>query len=98
MAVAGRKALEASDLKKLGDLMNENHRLLQEIGVFSKELDMLVDLARKQGAFGAKLTLEAEAAALVALTPGKDLQGKVLSAIESLGLEVLGTKIGVNPY
>jgi hypothetical protein len=35
---------------------------------------------------------------MIALTPGKDLQGKVLSAIKSLGFEVLGTKIGVNPY
>ena len=56
VAVAGRRALENYDLKKIGDLMNENHRLLQEIGVSSKELDSLVDLARKQGAFGAKLT------------------------------------------
>ncbi len=98
LAVAGRRALEASDLKKLGDLMNENHRLLQEIGISSKELDMLVDLARKQGAFGAKLTGGGGGGCMIALTPGKDLQGKVLSAIKSLGFEVLGTKIGVNPY
>jgi len=56
LAVAGRKALEEGDLKKVGALMNENHRILQEIGVSSKELDLLVEMARKQGAFGAKLT------------------------------------------
>lgn len=98
LAVAGRKALESADLKKLGDLMNENHRLLQEIGVSSKELDMLVDLARKQGAFGAKLTGGGGGGCMVALTPGKDLQGKVASAIKNLGLEVLSTKIGINAY
>lgn len=95
---AGRKALENSDLKKIGDLMNENHRLLQEIGVSSKELDLLVDLARKQGAFGAKLTGGGGGGCMTALTPGKDLQGKVASAIEHLGFEALRTKIGVEKY
>ena len=98
LAIAGRRALEAYDIKKVGELMNENHRLLQEIGVSSKELDMLVDLARKQGAFGAKLTGGGGGGCMVAVTPGKDLQGKVLSAIKSLGFEVLSTKIGVEKY
>jgi mevalonate kinase len=98
VAIAGRKALESYDLKKVGDLMNENHRLLQEIGVSSKELDLLVDLARKKGAFGAKLTGGGGGGCMVALTPGKDLQGQVLSAIKSLGFEVLSTKIGVEKY
>ena len=98
VAVAGRRALENYDLKKIGDLMDENHRLLQEIGVSSKELDSLVDLARKQGAFGAKLTGGVGGGCMVALTPGKELQGKVLSAIKFLGFEVLSTKIGIEKY
>lgn len=95
LALAGRKALEAYDLKKTGELMNENHHLLQEIEVSSKELDMLVDVARAQGAFGAKLTGGGGGGCMTALTPGKDLQSKVASAIENLGFEVLKTKIGV---
>lgn len=98
LAVAGRKALENFDLKKVGELMNENHLLLQEIGVSSKELDLLVDLARKQGAFGAKLTGGGGGGCMVAFTPGKDLQGKVVSAIKNLGFEVLSTKIGIEKY
>ncbi len=98
LSLAGRKALENYDLKKVGELMNENHRLLQEIGVSSKELDLLVDLARKQGAFGAKLTGGGGGGCMTALTPGKDLQGKVASAIKNLGFEVLTTKIGVEKY
>jgi len=35
---------------------------------------------------------------MVALTPGKDLQGKVASAIKNLGFEALNTKIGVEKY
>jgi mevalonate kinase len=56
LALEGRRALETGDLKKAGALMNENHTILQGIEVSSKELDVLVNLARKLGAYGAKLT------------------------------------------
>ena len=95
LANKGREELEKFDLKQVGELMNENHRLLQEIEVSCKELDYLVDLARKQGAFGAKMTGGGGGGCMLALTPGKDLQEKVASAIENEGFEVLRTKIGV---
>ena len=95
LAYAGRTALKIYDLKEVGELMNENHRLLQEIEVSSKELDLLVGIARENGAFGAKLTGGGGGGCMVALTPGKELQEKVASAIEKEGFEVLRTKIGV---
>ena len=91
----GRKALEAFDLKKVGELMNENNRLLQEIEVSCKELDHLVEVARENGAFGAKMTGGGGGGCMLALTPGKELQEKVALAIENEGFEVLRTKIGV---
>ena len=75
--------------------MNENHALLQEIEVSSKELDLLVDIARKEGAIGAKLTGGGGGGCMAALTPTNELQEKVAVAIEKLGFEVLRTKIGV---
>jgi mevalonate kinase len=95
LAHQGRKALEVFNLKEVGNLMNENHCLLQEIEVSCKELDYLVDLARGQGAFGAKLTGGGGGGCMVALTPGKDLQKAVASAMEDEGFEVLRTKIGI---
>ncbi|MBN1357182.1 mevalonate kinase [Candidatus Bathyarchaeota archaeon] len=95
LTYSGRKALESNDLKKVGELMNENHRLLQEIEVSSRELDLLVDIARKKCAFGAKLTGGGGGGCMVALTPGKELQEKVAVTIEKEGYEVLRTKIGV---
>jgi mevalonate kinase len=95
LSYAGRKALEAYDLKKVGALMNENHRLLQAIEVSSRELDLLVDIARKHGAFGAKLTGGGGGGCMTALTPTRELQEKVAAAIEKEGYEVLRTKIGV---
>jgi len=95
LAFTARKALEKFDLRKVGKLMNENHRLLQEIEVSCKELDYLVNLARKQGAFGAKLTGGGGGGCMVALTPSKELQEAVATAMEKEGFKVLQTKIGI---
>ena len=51
-----RETIERGNWKLLGELMNENHTLLQEMTVSSPELDRLVDVARKAGALGAKLS------------------------------------------
>ncbi|UCF45169.1 MAG: mevalonate kinase [Candidatus Bathyarchaeota archaeon] len=95
LAFMAKKALQEFDLRKVGELMNENHRLLQEIEVSCKELDHLINLARAQGVFGAKLTGGGGGGCMTALTPGKELQEKVAKAIEKEGFEVLRTKIGV---
>jgi mevalonate kinase len=95
LAYDGRKALEIYDLRKIGELMNENHQLLQEIEVSSRELDLLVDIAMKQGAYGAKLTGGGGGGCMIALTPTRELQENVATAIEKEGFEVLKTKIGI---
>jgi len=94
LAYEARKALESYDLETVGKLMNENHKQLQAIEISCKELDFLVDLARKQGALGAKMTGGGLGGNMVALTPGKDLQEKVAQAMENEGFEALRTRIG----
>lgn len=95
LALVGRKALLEYDLRKVGKLMDENHRLLQGIEVSCKELDHLVNIAREQGAYGAKLTGGGGGGCMLALTPGVELQEKTARAIEKEGFEVLRTKVGV---
>ena len=95
LALEARKALEDFDLRKVGRLMSENHGLLQEIEVSCKELDYLINLAREQGAFGAKLTGGGGGGCMVALTPGKELQEAVAAAMEKEGFKVLRAKIGI---
>jgi len=90
-----RKELEDFNLEKVGAYMNENHRLLQEIGVSSPELDALVKLARESGALGAKLTGTGRGGYMVALTPERDLQDRVANAIERHGSQAVRTLIGV---
>lgn len=90
-----REALESFDLKRVGELMNKNHEQLQAIEVSCKELDFLVELSRREGALGAKLTGGGCGGNMVALTPGKELQERVARAIEREGFEALRTKVGM---
>jgi len=95
LAHDARKQLEAFNLEKVGGYMDENHALLQQIEVSCPELDALVDLARDNGAFGAKMTGTGKGGYMVALTPSRDLQERVARAIEKKGFEALRTTIGV---
>ncbi|MEW6222036.1 MAG: mevalonate kinase [Candidatus Hadarchaeota archaeon] len=94
LAFMARKALVDYDLRAVGSLMDENHRQLQAIEVSSKELDFLVDLARENGAYGAKMTGGGLGGNMVALTPGRALQDSVARAIREEGFEVVATRIG----
>lgn len=51
-----RHAIEYGRIKELGELMDQNHALLQQMTVSSAELDTLVLAARGAGALGAKLS------------------------------------------
>jgi mevalonate kinase len=96
LAVKARKALENNKIEEVGALMNENHKLLQKIGVSCPKLDSMVELARKNGAIGAKLTGGGLGGYMVALTLGKDVQEKVAKALEKEGYHVLRTRIGID--
>ncbi len=89
-----RKQLEEFNLERLGAQMNENHVLLQQIGVSCPELDALVDLALASGAIGAKMTGTGKGGYMVALTPGKELQERVANAIERKSVQAMRTTIG----
>jgi len=52
----GRQAFLEGDGPTLGRLMDENHTLLQQVGVSTRRLDDLARAARAAGALGAKLT------------------------------------------
>ena len=75
--------------------MNENHKILQQIEVSCKELDFMVNLARENGAIGAKMTGGGLGGYMVGLTPEKETQEKVAKAMESEGFKVIKTQIGI---
>jgi mevalonate kinase len=90
-----RLALGAHDLVMMGQLMDANHRILQEIEVSHPKLDELVSLAKEKGALGAKMTGSGLGGYMIALCPDAVTQEKVAGAMESAGYEALRTAIGV---
>ena len=96
IAYLAKTALREGDYREVGKLMNENHKLLQQIEVSSRELDFLVNIAREYGALGSKLTGGGLGGNMIALTPGKELQVKVANAIEKEGFQTIKTVIGAS--
>ena len=96
IAYLAKRAFQEEDYIELGKLMNENHKLLQQIEVSTRELDFLVNIAREHGAYGAKLTGGGLGGNMIALTPGKDLQEEVATAFEKEGFQTLKTVIGAS--
>jgi mevalonate kinase len=62
-----RRAIERGELREVGRLLDENHRLLQDTGVSSSRLDALVFAARRHGALGAKLSGAGRGGNMIAL-------------------------------
>ncbi|MBU3897208.1 MAG: mevalonate kinase [Nanoarchaeota archaeon] len=87
-------ALENGNWKILGELMNKNHELLQEITVSCKELDKMQKIALEANAFGAKLTGTGRGGLMLILTPGEELQQNVANSLENVGFNCKKTKIG----
>ena len=56
IALIARRSIESGRPELLGELMDQNHALLQNLTVSSSELDRLVEAARSAGALGAKLS------------------------------------------
>jgi len=69
IAARAKEAITTGQTAKLGPLMDENHELLQAIGVSSPELDRLVSAAREAGATGAKLCGAGRGGNMIALAP-----------------------------
>lgn len=79
-----RAAIQDGDITALGPLMNENHRLLQQLTVSSSALDNLVDAARAAGAIGAKLSGGGRGGNMIALVSSSNAK-TVANAIKSAG-------------
>jgi mevalonate kinase len=84
IALAARRLIESGHPAELGSLMDDNHRLLQDMGVSSEELDRLVSAARAAGALGAKLSGGGRGGNMIALVDA-DTTAPVVSALQAAG-------------
>jgi len=87
----GEKALDEGNLTELGEKINENHILCQELTVSCKELDHLVEVAREAGAIGAKMSGTGRGGLMLALTPTEEIQNTVAEALEKCAPQVWKT-------
>jgi len=92
LALQSVGAIESGNIRQLGELMNINQGLLNALQVSSKDLEVLIDIARRNGAIGAKLTGAGGGGAMIALCP--DEQEKVALAMRKAGYEAMVTAIG----
>ena len=84
ISLIARRSIESGKPELLGDLMNHNHSLLQDMTVSSPELDKLVQAARDAGALGAKLSGGGRGGNMIALVDQAKAES-VASALISAG-------------
>jgi mevalonate kinase len=89
-----KEALKRYDLKRVGRIMTENHEILIDMTLSDEILVDLCDMALERGALGAKVTGGGRGGYMIALTPGRECQEKVASAMEEKGYEVIRATIG----
>lgn len=92
IALAARDAIENGKPEALGPLMDNNHELLQDMGVSSSELDLLVNAARSAGALGAKLSGGGRGGNMIAIVTPESAE-TVARALHDVG--AVGTIISV---
>jgi len=90
----GRLAVEAGDLRALGQLMDMNHGLLSALMLSTPRLEDLCHAAREAGALGAKVTGAGGGGCMFALAADTSAAHTILAALQSLGAESFITEVG----
>ena len=94
LAINAKVALLEGDPINIGKLMNQNHKLLQEITVSGEINDKLVEIALDNGALGAKMTGTGRGGLVIALAENDEVQKNITKAIEMKGYDAWKTMIG----
>jgi len=87
----GEKVLEDGNIIELGKLMDENHKILQDLTVSCDELDTLVVAAKKAGAIGAKMSGTGRGGLMIAIVGCEETQNAVAGALEKIAPQVWKT-------
>jgi mevalonate kinase len=93
LARQARIAIETGDVAALGPLMDENQRILAEMGVSSPELDRLIRAARDAGALGAKLSGAGRGGNMIALVRREDARGVERALLDAGAARVIQTAL-----
>ncbi len=96
LAIASKAAIELRELDELGMIMNMNHGFLNILGVSCPEVEELVEIARQNGALGAKLTGGGGGGAMIALCDSEKTQKNIQKEMHQAGYDALITEIKSN--
>lgn len=86
-------AIESGKCDKIGELMNENQIILQQIGVTHHKAQKIIDLCNKAGAIGAKITGAGGGGAVIALAASKMESVKITSQVKAAGYQSFEVEI-----
>ena len=86
----GARAIEAGDLPALGRAFDRNQELLAALGVSTPEIELVVDLARRAGALGAKLTGGGAGGAVITLAPEAE---RVAAGLREAGVPTIVARV-----
>lgn len=92
LTLQGVEALAAHDLVRFGELMNVCHGQLNALQVSSFEIEEMVQVARDNGAVGAKLTGGGGGGSMIALCP--EGTGRVAAALQKAGYQAMEASLG----
>lgn len=86
-------AIESGKGDKIGELMNENQIILQQIGVSHHKAQKIIDLCNKAGAIGAKITGAGGGGAVIALAASNMESVKIASQVKAAGYQSFEVEI-----
>lgn len=89
---SAKKGLQTGDLPDVGRCMNENQRLLVQLGVSTPKLDDMIKSAIKAGAYGAKLSGAGGGDCMIALVD-EEKRKSVEKSIEQVGGEIIHVNV-----
>jgi mevalonate kinase len=89
-------AIESGKCDKIGELMNENQIILQQIGISHHKVRDIIDICSKAGAVGAKITGAGGGGAVIALAASKQESTKIASHVKAAGYQSFEVEIDCN--
>jgi mevalonate kinase len=90
---AARQVIESGPAERLGPLMDQNHAILQKIGVSCPELERLVDAAHKAGAWGTKLSGGGQGGNMLALVRPQNAEAVAAALTRAGAVRTITTSV-----
>lgn len=87
-----KRAISEKDWVRLGTLMNYNQNYLEDLGVSTDKLNLMIEAAQKTGAYGAKLSGAGGGDCMIALVAPKNREN-VSQAIKRAGGEIIEVSV-----